>query len=123
MIYICILPKSDMTCRIALNLKPLNVFAKANLFKYEDQKPMTHIFNKYMYLAKLDFKDTYFLITVIVSNRKYLRFNDIYEYIYKCLSFGLNCVPYIFTKVLKPVILKKISLLIKIHVKFQSLPS
>lgn len=50
-------------------------------------------------------KNAYFLISVDPTFRKFLRFRwgaDLYEI--SCLPFGLACAPYIFTKIIKPVI-------------------
>lgn len=98
-------PKSDGTSRLVLNLKSLNAFVLADHFKLEDQKTVARIIKQNMFLAKLDLKDAYFLIPIIKSHRKYLRFkflNVIYEF--NCLPFGLNCAPYVFTKLMKPVV-------------------
>lgn len=53
----------------------------------------------------MDLKEAYFLVRVHKSHRKYLRFqfqNRLYEY--ACLPFGLCKAPYVFTKLLKPVL-------------------
>lgn len=57
------------------------------------------------FLAKLDLENAYFLIPVSESSSKYLRFifqGQCFEYL--CLPFGLNVAPYVFTKVLRPVV-------------------
>lgn len=55
-------------------------------------------------MASVDLKDAYFFISIKKAHRKYLRFNyndTLYEF--NCLPFGLCTAPYVFTKILKPV--------------------
>lgn len=57
------------------------------------------------WLASLDLEDAYFLVSIHKSHRKYLRFNwrgIIYEF--AALPFGLSIAPYIFTKIVRPVV-------------------
>lgn len=56
-------------------------------------------------MSSIDLKDAYYSVRIVKSDRKYLRFlfeSVIYEF--KCLPFGLNTAPYIFTKIMKSVI-------------------
>ena len=56
-------------------------------------------------MSTLDLKDAYFLIRIHDTSRKYLRFifNDrLYEF--NVLPFGLSTAPFVFTKIMKPVI-------------------
>lgn len=56
-------------------------------------------------MATLDLKDAYFLVSIHPTYRKYLRFR--YEgkiYQFNVLPFGLNTAPFVFTKLLKPII-------------------
>ncbi|XP_063986037.1 uncharacterized protein LOC135167121 [Diachasmimorpha longicaudata] len=49
--------------------------------------------------------DAYYLVPINVQFRKYLRFyfdGNLYEF--NCLPFGLNTAPYLFTKIMKPVV-------------------
>lgn len=55
-------------------------------------------------MATLDLKDAYFLVPIHREYKKYLRFQwneTIFEF--NVLPFGLNTAPYVFTKILKPV--------------------
>lgn len=57
------------------------------------------------FMASIDLEDSYLLVPVHVSSRKYLRFSfqeNIFEF--SALPFGLSSTPYIFTKILKPVV-------------------
>ncbi|KAI8441190.1 hypothetical protein MSG28_009421 [Choristoneura fumiferana] len=56
------------------------------------------------YMGTIDLKDAYFLLGIHPKYKKYLRFmwkSDIYEF--QVLPFGLNTAPYVFTKLLRPV--------------------
>lgn len=56
-------------------------------------------------MVSIDLKDAYFLISVHEKDRKYLRFtyeNTLYQF--TCAPFGLAPMPYVFTKLLKPVL-------------------
>lgn len=56
-------------------------------------------------MATLDLKDAYYLIPIAEEHKKYLRFlfnGQCFEF--NCLPFGLNTAPWVFTKIMKPVI-------------------
>lgn len=56
------------------------------------------------FMASIDLQDAYFLIPIDESSRKYLRFqfqDNIFEF--TVLPFGLCTSPYVFTKLMKPV--------------------
>jgi hypothetical protein len=56
------------------------------------------------YMCTVDLKDAYFLIPIHNNHRKYLRFlwkQKLYQF--QVLPFGANIAPYVFTKLLKPV--------------------
>lgn len=98
-------PKPDKTFRVILNLKNLNSFISPIHFKLEDYRTATRLLTPNCFLATLDLKDAYYLIPVHATNRKYLRFRfgeTLYEF--TCLPFGLCTAPYVFTKLLKPVV-------------------
>ena len=56
-------------------------------------------------MGSLDLKDAFYLISIHESDRKFSRFN-FYGVLYQftCLPFGLCTSPYVFTKIMKPVI-------------------
>lgn len=91
--------------RFILNLKKLNVYIKNDHFKMEDWRTVVKLLQKNWLMSSIDLKEAYFLIPVHVSSRKYLRFsfkNNLFEF--KCLPFGLSSAPYVYTKLMKPVI-------------------
>lgn len=97
--------KSDGSFRFILNLKNLNSFISTQHFKMEDIRTVTKLITKNCYMATIDLKDAYFLIKVNKTSKKYLRFmfeGEIFEF--QCLPFGLSLAPFIFTKLMKPVV-------------------
>lgn len=97
--------KSNGQKRFILNLKKLNVFLDPLHFKLEDRKTVARILFKGAFLATLDLTDAFLLIPVAAPFRKYLRFmfRGIY-YEFNCVPFGLCTAPYVFTKLMKPVV-------------------
>lgn len=56
-------------------------------------------------MSTVDLKDAYFSISIHKSHKKYLRFEfcqKLYEF--NVLPFGLNAAPFVFTKIMKPVV-------------------
>ena len=99
-----LIPKSDGTHRLILNLKKLNEFVATERFKIEDWKVAKRLIGPNDYMATLDLKDAYYLVPIKKKDRKFLRFSyrgELFEF--NCLPFGLNVAPYVFTKLLKPV--------------------
>lgn len=99
-----IIKKKNGSPRFILNLKSLNKFIKTEHFKLEDLRTTLKLIAKDYFMASLDLKNAYFLIPVNETYRKYLRFawqGKIFEF--NVLPFGLSTAPYVFTKLLKPV--------------------
>lgn len=97
--------KSNGGYRLIINLKNLNKFVYHEHFKLEDWRTASRLISKNCFMCTIDLKDAYYLIPIINSHKKYLRFhfqNSLYEF--NCLPFGLNTAPYVFTKILKPLI-------------------
>lgn len=93
--------------RFILNLKDLNLFMNPPHFKMEDIKTALRLIRPDCYFASIDLKDGYLHVPIQLKYRKYLRFtfdNKCYEF--SALPFGLCTAPYIFTKILKPVVKK-----------------
>lgn len=100
-----LVPKPNGKMRFILNLKELNKFIPTQHFKLEDLRTALKLISPDCLMATLDLKDAYFLINVHPESRKYLRFRlDGKLYEFNVLPFGLCTAPYIFTKLLKPVI-------------------
>lgn len=56
-------------------------------------------------MVTLDLKDAYYVVLIEKSRRKYLRFifNGVH-FEFSCLPYGINLAPYIFTKIMRPVV-------------------
>lgn len=104
---IFLVPKTDGSNRLILNLKKLNEFITTNHFKLEDRKTAINLINERCFMATIDLKDAYYAVSIIESDRRFLRFQfDQKFYEFTCLPFGLATAPYVFTKLLKPVVSK-----------------
>lgn len=102
---IFLVPKPNGNFRFILNLKNLNRFITTEHFKIEDLRTVLKLITKDCFMTKIDLKDAYYLIKVHPNSRKYLRFQfkqELYEF--NVLPFGLSTAPYIFTKVMKPIV-------------------
>lgn len=100
-----IINKSSGGWRFILNLKSLNKFIIAPHFKLQNWKTVIRLLFPNDFLASIDLEDAYFLIPVHQDDRKFLRFRfqgQLFQF--RVLPFGLASAPYIFTKILKPVI-------------------
>ena len=100
--------KPNGSYRFILNLKNLNKFIKTDHFKLEDLRTAVQLTFPNYFLSTIDLEDAYFLVSIHINSRKYLRFrfNDqLFEFV--CLPFGLCTAPYIFTKIMK-VVMKKL---------------
>ena len=102
---IFLVPKPNGKTRLILNLKQLNVFINTNHFKLEDLRTTIKLISKDCFMSTIDLKDAYFLIKIHDNSKKYLRFqwkDNLFEF--NVLPFGLNTAPYVFTKLMKPVV-------------------
>lgn len=93
--------------RFIFNLKKLNKFIHAPHFKLEDIKTAKKLITKDCFLTKIDMKESYFLIPIYKKHKKFLRFSfkgQLFQF--DVLPFGLCTAPYVFTKLLKPVVEK-----------------
>ena len=97
--------KPNCSKSFILNLKALNKFIIAPHFKLEDSKTVLRLVSKSCWMATIDLQDAYFTIKIDKNYKKFLRFkfeDTLYEF--NCLPFGLCTAPFIFTKIMKPVV-------------------
>lgn len=101
---IFLVPKKDGSMRLILNLKKLNKYVSVDHFKMEDIRTAIKLVTEGCFMANIDLHEAYFLVPIHSNHKKYLRFyfNGFYEF--NALPFGLCSAPYIFTKILQPVI-------------------
>ncbi|XP_014233125.1 uncharacterized protein LOC106656583 [Trichogramma pretiosum] len=99
-----VVPKPDGTFRFILNLKNLNKFIKTQHFKLEDLKTAVSLIGPNDHMLSIDMKDAYLTVPICESDQKYLCFNfDKQFYKFSSLPFGLSTSPYVFTKIMKPI--------------------
>lgn len=104
---IFLVPKPDGSHRFIINLKHLNTYLITSKFKMEDLRSAIKLMSKDCYMVTIDLKDAYYMINVAQLDRKFIRFqwkNILYEF--TCVCFGQSTAPWLFTKLLRPVISK-----------------
>ena len=70
---IFLVPKPVGSCRLILNLKELNKFIKTQHFKLEDRRTVLKLISPYCFMATLDLKDAYNLVSAFtVSTISYM---------------------------------------------------
>ncbi|XP_066587653.1 uncharacterized protein [Prorops nasuta] len=98
-------PKSDGTKRFILNLKDLNKYVVVEHFKMENIKTAVNLVFPGNYMCNIDLQDAYYSVPICEKSRKYLRFEfERKTYQFTCLPNGQSSAPYIFTKILKPIV-------------------
>lgn len=107
-----LVPKSDGSSRFILNLKNLNKFlAPVPHFKLENYKSVRDLIYKNCFMSTIDLKDAYYMIPISPNSKKFLRFEfNGLLFQYNVMPMGLSSAPYVFTKMLKPVLNKLRSL-------------
>ena len=102
---IFIIPKPDGSHRLILNLKDLNEFVYTEHFKLEDYKIAMRLIERDCFMTTIDLKEAYYLVAIDDSDKKFLRFEFFWKlFEFSCLPFGLSTAPFVFTKLMKPVI-------------------
>ena len=97
--------KSSGGFRPIFSLKKLNEFITTEHFKIEGLSMLKEIIRENDWLVKIDLKDAYLTLPMHVDSQPFLQFLwDGKKYQYNCLPFCLNCAPWVFTKILKPII-------------------
>jgi len=100
-----VISKSSGGWRFILNLKHLNLFVTTQHFKLEDWKTVIRLISPNDFLATIDLVDAYLLLPIHQEDRKFLRFRfreQLFQF--RVFPFGLASAPYIFTKILRPVL-------------------
>ena len=98
-------PKPDGTRRFVLNLNKLNEFLIDEHFKMEDIRTALNLVMPNCFFATMDQKDAYYMVPIHKNYRKFLKFRwKGVLYVYTCLPFGLSLAPWLYTKIMKPVL-------------------
>jgi hypothetical protein len=99
------IPKKTGDLRPVLNLRPLNQYITPPHFKMESIKMVCNIINRKDYLTSIDLQDAFLHILIHPTSRKYLQFHwKGKQFQFRVLPFGLSLAPYVFTKILKPIL-------------------
>lgn len=100
-----LIEKTSGGMRFILNLKDLNYFLSPPHFQLEDWRMVIQLMVQDSWMATIDLEDAYLLVPISPRSRRFLRFQwRSVTYEFAALPFGLSTAPYIFTKILKPVL-------------------
>uniref|UniRef100_A0AC34FW88 Reverse transcriptase domain-containing protein n=1 Tax=Panagrolaimus sp. ES5 TaxID=591445 RepID=A0AC34FW88_9BILA len=100
------IPKKDGTLRPVIDLRGLNKCVRIDHFKMEGLLLLKDLISQGYFLAKLDMKDAYFSIPIAKEHQKFLvfEFEGCY-YAFRALPFGLATAPFVYTKIIKQILL------------------
>ena len=96
--------------RLILDLRHVNLYVFKRKFRCEDESVALQIFSKGFFLFKFNLKSGYHHVEIFPDHRKYLAFSwdfgdGVVKYFqFTVLPFGLSSAPYLFTKLLKPIL-------------------
>ena len=91
--------------RLVENLRHVNQFLCKRRFKYEDLRIAMMLFSPGELMFNFDLKLRYHHVEIAGHHRKYLGFEwDQHFYVFAVLPFGLASAPYLFTKLLRPLV-------------------
>ncbi len=98
-------PKSNGKFRLILDLKQLNLSVKTPKFSLPTIKQILPSIYQDTWMCSLDLKNAYYHLPIHKEHRKYLVFRvDQKLFQFNVLPFGLTSAPYLFTRMLKPVV-------------------
>ncbi len=97
--------------RLILDLSFVNKFLFKQSVKYEDIRTALTFLKKGGFMYQFDLKSGYHHVPICVHHQQYLGFTWFYKgaltyFTFKVLPFGLSSAPYIFTKVVRPLVKK-----------------
>ena len=91
--------------RLVVNLRHINRFLRKRKFKFEDLRIAMMLFERGELMFNFDLKSGYHHVDIAVHHRKYLGFEwEQHFYVFTVLPFGLASAPYVFTKLLRPLV-------------------
>ena len=102
---IFLVPKSENSFRVILNLKRLNENMPCIHLKMESIKSILTLVTPNCCMAKVDIKAEYYFVAILQEHQKYLKFyfrGKLCQF--TCLPNGLCSGPCKFTKLLKPAL-------------------
>ena len=99
-----LVPKSDGTSRMILNLNNCNQSVGYQHFKMENVSSATNMMKRDCCMASVDLRHAYYSVPIAQKDIKYLKFQwrgQLFQY--TCFANGLCNCPWYFTKLMKPV--------------------
>jgi len=96
----------DLSYRFILSLSWLNLFIAAPHFKLEDGRTAARFLSRGDWLAKVDLQNPHYSVPVHPESSRFLMFSfegTLFEF--TCLPFGLNLAPFLFTKLMRALLL------------------
>ena len=100
-----VVPKRDGGSRPVFNLRRLNNYLIAPHFKMETMTQVLRLVQPGDYMTSLDLSDAFLHVPIHPQSRKYLRFRWHQKtYQFKTAPFGLSLVPWLFTRLTKPIL-------------------
>ena len=107
--YICspvsVVENSAGKKRLVVNLRHINKFLWKRKFKFEDLRIAMMLFGRGELMFNFDLKSGYHHVDIAAHHRKYLGFEwEQQFYVFTVLPFGLASAPYVFTKLLRPMV-------------------
>ena len=91
--------------RLVVNLRHVNLFLLKQSCKHEDMRFAMLLFNPGEWMFSFDLKSGYHHVDIVPHQQKYLGFEWGGKYfVFTVLPFGLSTAPYVFTKLLRPLV-------------------
>ena len=99
-----LVPKTDGSQRLILNLKALNRYVIYHRFKMKNLNRARKLMSGNRSMRFIDLEEAYYSVPIAQVSRKYLRFMfDGFTYEFACTPFDLSSAPYIFARLMKVV--------------------
>ena len=104
-----VVPKKNNKLRLILDLRYVHGFLSKFKFSYEDLRVVTDILEECDWFFSFDLRNGYHRVDIFEGHRKFLAFSFVYGsenhyFVFASLLFGLSTAPYVFTKLLRPVV-------------------
>ena len=104
-----VVPKKNGKLRLILDLRFLNKHLATRKFKFEDLRVVAEILQPHDCFFTFDFRNDYHHVDISPEHWKYLAFSFTFDgkagyFLFCSLPFGLSTSPYVFTKLLRPVV-------------------
>ena len=91
--------------RLVINLRHVNRFLWKQKFKYEDLRVAMMLFRSGELMFAFDLKSGYHHVEIARHHQKFLGFEwKGQNYVFVVLPFGLSAAPYLFTKLMRPLV-------------------